>query len=114
MLAFPEILLALAIVAILGPALTTVMVGVGIASIPHYTRVVRGVCSQSSKRSTSPPHMSSAVLHLGSLFGMFCPTPSHPSWFSRLPGPLRLSSLAPLFPSSDWASNLPPQSGAAC
>ncbi len=42
MLAFPEILLALAIVAILGPALTTVMIGVGIASIPHYTRVVRG------------------------------------------------------------------------
>ncbi len=42
MLAFPEILLALAVVAILGPALTTVMVAVGIASIPYYTRVVRG------------------------------------------------------------------------
>ncbi len=41
MLAFPEILLALAIVAILGPALTTVMIAVGIASIPHYTRVTR-------------------------------------------------------------------------
>jgi peptide/nickel transport system permease protein len=41
MLAFPEILLALAVVAILGPALTTVMIAVGIASIPHYTRVVR-------------------------------------------------------------------------
>jgi peptide/nickel transport system permease protein len=41
MLAFPEILLALSIVAILGPALTTVMLAVGIASIPHYTRVVR-------------------------------------------------------------------------
>jgi peptide/nickel transport system permease protein len=42
MLAFPEILLALAVVAVLGPALTTVMVAVGIASIPYYTRVVRG------------------------------------------------------------------------
>jgi peptide/nickel transport system permease protein len=41
MLAFPEILLALAVVAVLGPALTTVMVAVGIASIPYYTRVVR-------------------------------------------------------------------------
>lgn len=41
MLAFPDILLALAIVAVLGPALTTVMIAVGIASIPHFTRVVR-------------------------------------------------------------------------
>lgn len=41
MLAFPEILLALAVVAILGPAITTVMIAVGIASIPHFTRVVR-------------------------------------------------------------------------
>jgi len=41
MLAFPEILLALAVVAVLGPALTTVMVAVGIASIPYYTRLVR-------------------------------------------------------------------------
>jgi peptide/nickel transport system permease protein len=41
MLAFPEILLALAVVAVLGPALTTVMIAVGIASIPYYTRLVR-------------------------------------------------------------------------
>lgn len=42
LLAFPEILLALAVVAILGPALTTVMAAVGIAGIPVYARVVRG------------------------------------------------------------------------
>jgi peptide/nickel transport system permease protein len=42
MFAFPEILLALSVVAVLGPALTTVMVAVGVASIPYYTRVVRG------------------------------------------------------------------------
>lgn len=41
MLAFPEILLALALVAILGPALTSVMIAVGISSIPHYARVTR-------------------------------------------------------------------------
>jgi peptide/nickel transport system permease protein len=41
MLAFPEILLALAVAAALGPALTTVMAAVGIASIPYYARVVR-------------------------------------------------------------------------
>jgi peptide/nickel transport system permease protein len=41
LLAFPSILLALAIVAILGRSLPNVMLAVGIASIPVYTRVVR-------------------------------------------------------------------------
>jgi len=42
MLAFPGILLALAIVAILGPSLLNLMVAVGIAEIPRYTRLIRG------------------------------------------------------------------------
>jgi peptide/nickel transport system permease protein len=42
MLAFPGILLALAIVAILGPSLLNLMVAVGIAAVPTYTRLVRG------------------------------------------------------------------------
>lgn len=41
LLAFPNILLALAIIAILGPGLYNVMLAVGISYIPHYTRVVR-------------------------------------------------------------------------
>ena len=42
MLAFPGILLALVIVAILGPDLNNAMIAVGLAAMPHYTRVVRG------------------------------------------------------------------------
>jgi peptide/nickel transport system permease protein len=42
MLAFPGILLALAIVAILGSSLLNLMIGVGIASIPDYVRITRG------------------------------------------------------------------------
>src|SRR5262245_31591971 len=42
MLAFPGILLALAIIAILGPGLTNVMIAVGLANIPFYTRLARG------------------------------------------------------------------------
>ncbi len=42
MLAFPGILLALAIVAVLGRSLPNVMIAVGISSIPFFTRVVRG------------------------------------------------------------------------
>ncbi len=42
MLAFPYILLVLAVVAILGPSLWTAMIAVGIAGIPGYARLVRG------------------------------------------------------------------------
>jgi len=42
LLAFPGILLALAIIAILGGSLTNLMVAVGIASIPEYVRITRG------------------------------------------------------------------------
>ncbi|WP_426955546.1 ABC transporter permease [Muricoccus radiodurans] len=43
LLAFPYILLVLAIVAILGPSLWTAMAAVGIAGIPGYARLIRSV-----------------------------------------------------------------------
>ena len=42
MLAFPGILLAMAIVATLGSGLTNVMIAVGISSIPGFARLIRG------------------------------------------------------------------------
>jgi peptide/nickel transport system permease protein len=42
MLAFPGILLALAIVSIIGPNLANLMIAVGISAIPAYARLVRG------------------------------------------------------------------------
>ncbi len=41
LLAFPGVLLALVVIAILGRGLTNVVIAVGIASIPSYTRLVR-------------------------------------------------------------------------
>ena len=41
-LAFPDILLALVIVAALGPGLQNAMIAIGISSIPSYVRLVRG------------------------------------------------------------------------
>lgn len=41
MLAFPGILLALGVVAVLGPSLTSLMIAVGISSIPTYARLTR-------------------------------------------------------------------------
>jgi peptide/nickel transport system permease protein len=42
MLAFPGIMLALVVVAVLGPSLQNVMIAVGIGGIPQFTRLVRG------------------------------------------------------------------------
>ena len=42
MLAFPGILLALAIVSVLTPSLPNLMVAVGLAAVPSYARLVRG------------------------------------------------------------------------
>jgi peptide/nickel transport system permease protein len=42
LLAVPDILLVLGVVAILGPSLTTLIVALGITSIPGYARLVRG------------------------------------------------------------------------
>lgn len=42
LLAFPYILLAIAVVAILGPGLQNAMIAIGIVYVPHYARVVRG------------------------------------------------------------------------
>src|SRR5262249_43038335 len=42
MLAFPGVLLALAIVSVLTPSLTHLMVAVGLAAVPTYARLVRG------------------------------------------------------------------------
>jgi peptide/nickel transport system permease protein len=41
-MAFPTILFLMSIVAMLGPGLNTVMIGVGVAFIPSYARLVRG------------------------------------------------------------------------
>lgn len=42
LMAFPSILLLLSIIAALGPNLTTVIIAIGVASIPGYSRLMRG------------------------------------------------------------------------
>ncbi|MGH2615909.1 MAG: ABC transporter permease, partial [Thermomicrobiales bacterium] len=42
MMAFPGLLLALAVIAALGPSITNVMLAVGIGSTPFFARLVRG------------------------------------------------------------------------
>ena len=42
LLAFPSILLALVVIAALGPSMRNVMIAVGVATVPQYARLVRG------------------------------------------------------------------------
>lgn len=60
LLAFPAILLAIFITAILGPNLTNTMIAVGIVYIPHYARIVR-----SSVLSLKQQLFVQAIGHLG-------------------------------------------------
>lgn len=64
LLAFPAILLAIFITAILGPSLPNTMVAVGIVYIPHYARIVR-----SSVLSLREQLFIQAIGHLGGSHG---------------------------------------------
>ncbi len=50
LLAFPGIFLAIAIVALLGPGLPSVMIAAGVVSIPQFARLVRGVVLELRRR----------------------------------------------------------------
>jgi peptide/nickel transport system permease protein len=71
MLAFPSILLAIMMVAFLGPSLTNAMIAIGILSIPVYTRLVRsstmGLKEElfiEAARSLGASHRSILVRHI--------------------------------------------------
>ncbi|KGA98625.1 glutathione ABC transporter permease [Alkalihalobacillus alcalophilus ATCC 27647 = CGMCC 1.3604] len=49
MFAFPDILLAIAIIAILGPGLTNVVIALSIFSIPSFARLVRGAALETKQ-----------------------------------------------------------------
>jgi len=53
LMAFPYILLAIAIVAGLGPGLRNAMIAIAIVGFPLYTRLVRGSSSPSASASSS-------------------------------------------------------------
>ena len=50
MLAFPTILLAIVVVAILGPSLMNAMIAVGIVQIPRYARLVRDLRPENRRK----------------------------------------------------------------
>jgi peptide/nickel transport system permease protein len=73
LLAFPAILLAIFIAAILGPSLTNTMIAVGIVYIPHYARIVRSnvLLLKEQLFVQSVRHMGGS--HMRTLFGHILP-----------------------------------------
>jgi peptide/nickel transport system permease protein len=110
MLAFPSILLALAIVAVLGPGLNNVMLAVGIAGVPVYTRLVRGqvLATKALTWSRAAPAPERIVGRTSSRTSCR-PSSSSPPSASREP-----SSPGRRFPSSAWAPSRRRPSGAPC
>jgi peptide/nickel transport system permease protein len=73
LLAFPGILLALAIVAALGPGLINVMIAVGIYSMPMYIRVVRAQVLALKEREFATAARAIGVTEAGILFRHILP-----------------------------------------
>jgi peptide/nickel transport system permease protein len=73
LLAFPGILLALAIVAALGPGLINVMIAVGIYSMPMYIRVVRAQVLALKEREFATAARAIGVRESGILFRHILP-----------------------------------------
>lgn len=73
MLAFPSILLAVCIVAILGPSLENAMVAIGIVAIPTYARVVRASVLTEKEREYVTADIALGKHGLKILFGAILP-----------------------------------------
>ena len=82
LLAFPDILLALTVVAILGPGVTNTMIAVGVSFIPSFMRVTRSNVLQIREME----YISAAKALGSSNFGILTSTclyrtPCGPCWF---------------------------------
>ena len=73
MLSFPFVLLALAVVAVLGPSQTNMIVVLGIAGWPFYTRVVRAETLALREREFVTAGRALGMSHLRIMFGQILP-----------------------------------------
>jgi peptide/nickel transport system permease protein len=77
-LAFPAILLALAVVAILGSSLTNTMIAIGIVYIPRFARVVRGSVLAEREKSYVSASRVVGESHFSTLFRQILPNSLSP------------------------------------
>jgi len=68
LLSFPDILLALTVVAILGPGITNAMIAVGVSFVPSYMRVARGSVLELREQEYIEAARALGCSHSGILF----------------------------------------------
>ena len=73
LLAFPTILLVLAVIAILGPSLWTAMAAVGIGNIPGYARLIRSAALTVRREEYVEAARALGASELGIIFGTVLP-----------------------------------------
>ncbi|MBO0958835.1 ABC transporter permease subunit [Neobacillus sp. MM2021_6] len=73
MFAFPDILLAIAIIAILGPGLTNVVIAVSIFSVPSFARLVRGATLEAKETVFVEAAKSMGASHFRIMFQHILP-----------------------------------------
>ena len=76
LLAFPGLLLAIAITSALGPNLRNTMIAIGIVAIPVYTRLTRGQVLQVKSREYVEAARTIGAAIRGIVFGTSCRTSS--------------------------------------
>ena len=115
MLSFPGLLLAVAVVALLGPGLRNSLLAITIVSIPVYARIARStVLSVKQLEYINAARAASARRAFGSSSATSCPTASRRSWCrarSASPAP---SWRSPRWASWGWANSRPSPNGARC
>lgn len=78
LLAFPGRLLAIALVAVLGGGLVALYVAIGVSSIPHYARIVRGVVLAQKEREYVGAAQLAGENHFRILFSEILPNCTAP------------------------------------
>lgn len=115
MLAFPGLLLALAIVAVLGQGATNVMVAVGISLIPSYVRLVRGTVLSAKQnvyveavRAVGAPARRILVRHI--LPNVIAPVvvlaTVSAGWAIVIGASLNFLGMGVQYPTPEWGSDL--------
>ena len=83
LLAFPSLLLAIAIVTVLGPGLVNALLAIGIVSIPHYARVMRASVLSVKERDFVTADRALGVSSTRILFNRILPNAITPSDSTR-------------------------------
>lgn len=114
MLALPSLLLAMAIVAVLGPSLQNAIVAIAVIMLPHYVRLTRAsVMAEKAQDYVTASRVCGAgrlrMMFIVLLPNCMAPSLSRPPWASLRPSWMRRP-----WDSWAWGPSPPPRNGGPC